>query len=446
MAMGESYKGRVKDSCIRYFNEAHKIWDTLHWVGKGINYLNIAESYYSFGPEYYREAEDYFFKCYEVFRFQGGVLKIRLTYGMAELYLNTGRYDKIKELLDVSLDMCRSYLAKQYHQRNTYLNEKMEEEIYLKSWTEKVYRLYFRFDTTIHDDVAAWRHLALATQWKDSIYNQQNRRQWAMLQGQYETESAERQINVLEKENEVQDLRIQQSRTYLFALVGFLLLLFFVAVLFIRQRKARMEFREQKLLHDLELKNVESEKLKELDHLKSRFFANISHEFRTPLTLIMGPLEKLLSKTEDNNDKKELSIAKKYAGKLQILINNLLTISKLESGKMQLHASETNVVKLVGNYIQAFESLAKQKNINLKFTSKDKGINAFIDREKFEQVLNNLLSNAFKFTGEGGRIEGAVTPLNPPSRGDSSVSSISPLEGGRGGEHFHLRHWARDTP
>ncbi|GAG81037.1 unnamed protein product, partial [marine sediment metagenome] len=192
-------------------------------------------------------------------------------------------------------------------------------------------------------------------------------------------------------------------------------------------------FREQKLLHDLELKNIESEKLKELDLLKSRFFANISHEFRTPLTLIMSPLEKLLSKAEDHQDKEEINIAKKYAGKLQILINNLLTISKLESGQMQLFASETNIIKLVNNYIQAFESLAKQKNISLNFTAKQKELKAFIDKEKFEQVLNNLLSNAFKFTNDGGRIEVLVTPLNenchfePSTDGEKSLGSL-PLQ------------------
>jgi signal transduction histidine kinase/ligand-binding sensor domain-containing protein/DNA-binding response OmpR family regulator len=160
-------------------------------------------------------------------------------------------------------------------------------------------------------------------------------------------------------------------------------------------------FRRQQLIHALEIEHVESEKLKELDQLRSRFFANISHEFRTPLTLILGPLEKILTKSSADSEHKELGIARKYAQRLQNLVNQVLTISKLESGKMQLYAAETNIVKLVSSYLQAFESLAKQKNIVLKFTSENEEIIAFIDREKFEQVLNNLLSNAFKFTEEG---------------------------------------------
>ncbi|MCD4731507.1 MAG: hypothetical protein K8R74_12960, partial [Bacteroidales bacterium] len=208
-------------------------------------------------------------------------------------------------------------------------------------------------------------------------------------------------IGMLRKESEIKDLRIQQTRAFIIGLVALILIIIIGTMIVIRQRKIRAQY-------TLELERVKSEKLKELDRLKSRFFANISHEFRTPLTLIKGPLEKALSLSENENQINELGIAKKYANKLQILINNLLTISKLESGKMLLHTSEIDIVKLVRSYLQSFESLAKQKNIALNFKSEEKEINANIDREKFEQVLNNLLSNAFKFTGEGGVVEIAV--------------------------------------
>jgi len=92
----------------------------------------------------------------------------------------------------------------------------------------------------------------------------------------------------------------------------------------------------------------------------------------------------------------------------------MLDIAKLESGKMQLQASEKNIVKLLNNYIQSFESLAKQKKISLTFKAKNKKINAWIDREKFEQIINNLLSNAFKFTPEGGSVTVSILPLDPP--------------------------------
>ncbi len=181
--------------------------------------------------------------------------------------------------------------------------------------------------------------------------------------------------------------------------------------------------RRQRLLQTLAIEHVEAEKLKELDSMKSRFFANISHEFRTPLTLILGPLQKLIGKTRDAGDKQELSLMQRNARRLQELINQLLNLSKLEAGKMDLKAQKLNIVSLVRNYIQSFESLARQKKISLTFTADEEKIEAYVDRKKIEQVLNNLLSNAFKFTGEGGKIDVQV--------GSFPTADPSPLESGQ---------------
>ncbi len=184
----------------------------------------------------------------------------------------------------------------------------------------------------------------------------------------------------------------------------------------------RYDLKRQRLKQKLEMEHVQTEKLEELDRMKSHFFANISHEFRTPLTLILGPLQNMLSKANDKQSEKELHIMQRNARRLQRLINQLLNLSKLEAGKMKLQAREENIVKLTRLFVQSFESYATQRNIKLSFTSEKEEIMVYIDREKIEKILNNLLSNAFKFTDDGGRVGVNVStpPLPPRGGGDSN--------------------------
>lgn len=182
----------------------------------------------------------------------------------------------------------------------------------------------------------------------------------------------------------------------------------------------KYDLKRQRLKSELELEHEHSKKLLEIDKMKSRFFANISHEFRTPLTLILGPINKLLSKTNDNDTQNELSIIQRSARRLHRLINQLLDLSKLESGGMTLQLDELNIVELVKQFVQSFESLAKRKAIKLEFNTKIDNHISLFDADKIEKILNNLISNAFKFTPEGGKIEVLVS-LRSRQWEDSSV-------------------------
>jgi len=141
----------------------------------------------------------------------------------------------------------------------------------------------------------------------------------------------------------------------------------------------------------------------ETEKMKSRFFANISHEFRTPLTLILGPAEKIISKTSDDIIK-DANIIKRNSRRLLQLINQLLDLSKLESGKLKLEASKGNIVSFVKGVALSFESLAESKDITLKLLPEKDFIELYFDKEKMMKILTNLLSNAFKFTPEEGQI------------------------------------------
>lgn len=171
----------------------------------------------------------------------------------------------------------------------------------------------------------------------------------------------------------------------------------------------------------------QAEKLKELDRMKSRFFANISHEFRTPLTLILGPLEKQINSLHNKPNREELSMMRRHARRLLRLINQLLNLSRLESGRLQLQASRGDLVAVLRSIVMSFASLAEQKQITLSFQppegvelSEDL-LEIYFDRDKIEQIFYNLLSNAFKFTAKGGRIEVEVTVIESKDMHSSSV-------------------------
>ena len=164
--------------------------------------------------------------------------------------------------------------------------------------------------------------------------------------------------------------------------------------------------------HAVELDLVAFEKLKELDQLKSQFFANISHEFRTPLTLILGQIESVLSSKIDVKEKGKLHVANRNARRLLTLINQLLDLSKIESGSMELKAEQHNIVSFLKSLFWSFESIAESKKITLKFETEFENIPVIFDPDKMEKIFYNLVSNAFKFTPAGGEIKVCLNILN----------------------------------
>ncbi len=164
------------------------------------------------------------------------------------------------------------------------------------------------------------------------------------------------------------------------------------------------ELNRIQLKNRLRVEQVEAEKLREVDQMKSRFFANISHEFRTPLTLILGQIDSVLATISDKQGQSKLEIASRNARRLQRLINQLLDLSKLEAGSMALKATRANLVLFLKNLVASFEHFAEQKQISLQFETTLDEIVLDYDPEKLEKVFYNLLSNAFKFTPPGGEV------------------------------------------
>ena len=192
----------------------------------------------------------------------------------------------------------------------------------------------------------------------------------------------------------------------------------------------KLQVKRIRVSHEYEMAKFEAEKLHEVDELKSRFFTNISHEFRTPLTLILGPVKQMIEQSKDEKNRNELRVVHNNADRLLGLVNQLLDISKLESGNMKLKTVPQNIIALLKVFTLSFTSYAERKKITLKFNSSEDEIIAYIDKDKIEKIITNVLSNAFKFTPEGGRIEVTVLPTPRPSKGGDVASLKVPSTGG----------------
>ena len=161
-------------------------------------------------------------------------------------------------------------------------------------------------------------------------------------------------------------------------------------------RLSRLRLNDQ-----LRLEKMEAERLKELDTVKSNFFSNVTHEFRTPLTLILGHLDQVIPTIADDRAKKELIVVKRNARLLEKLINQLLDIAKIEADRMDLDLRKGNIIPFVNEIQKSFQSLAERKGVGLVFNAESDQVIMDFDPDKVELIFFNLLSNAFKFTDNG---------------------------------------------
>lgn len=162
----------------------------------------------------------------------------------------------------------------------------------------------------------------------------------------------------------------------------------------------------------LEKEKAEKERIEELNQMKLRFFTNISHEFRTPLTLIIGQIETLLQLSQFSSSvQKRLMRVHKNAMHLRNLITELLDFRKQEQGFLKLKVEQRDMVEFVKEIYLSFEELAKKKGIKYAFEDVDKQVDVWFDPVQMQKVVFNLLSNAFKYTDEGGSIKVGVRKL-----------------------------------
>ena len=192
-----------------------------------------------------------------------------------------------------------------------------------------------------------------------------------------------------------------------YALLAYVLLIVVIVLLIVS-----VSLKQERLKSNAQLEHMNLEKEKELNEYKLRFFTNISHEFRTPLSLILAPINDLIKTDLSGLSQdliKKIQIIYKNANKLLTLVNQLLEFRKIEVGKAKLEAGLQNFLSFTKELVEPFEELAEQKGIQLKISYDIRNPEIYFDKQKMIVVINNLLSNAFKYCGKPGIIEFSLT-------------------------------------
>lgn len=284
-----------------------------------------------------------------------------------------------------------------YEDAGRYLKSalRLSIEIGDKKRREGVYTVLKNLEESRNNYKSAFHYLSLLQGVRDTLYTQDRSSQMAKMETLYETEKKEHTIELLQKDQKI-------SVLWRSMLTAGIILLALTMFMIYRLQQSRTHKAKQLLLVQQSL----NDKLQEMDKTKSHFFANISHEFRTPLTLILGPIEeKLATDKLDDKDKFTFQTIKRNSNRLLELVNQLLELSKLESGNMNLKLEPGNLKDALLSIISSFDSLADVNQVRyLKDVHMAEAIVLF-DRDKLEKILSNLLSNAFKFTPQTGLIE-----------------------------------------
>ncbi|MFD2033284.1 helix-turn-helix domain-containing protein [Belliella marina] len=221
----------------------------------------------------------------------------------------------------------------------------------------------------------------------DAIQQGKNENLAKELESKYQSEKKEQEITLLKTENE---LSVQKQRVQLILIIAIILLAVLIYYFLYTKNKQKI---------------ILAERIRELDEMKSRFFSNISHEFRTPLTLISSSAQLLKEKdSESKHFQKDLSRISQQSGRLLELVDQLLELSKMEEGKLSLLLKEANLAVLIKAYSENYVHQAQESGLTFQMNIEESEKKQLVDPEVLKKILGNLLSNALKYSTQNGEI------------------------------------------
>ncbi|NNE03533.1 MAG: response regulator [Eudoraea sp.] len=325
---------------------------------------------------------------------------------LSEIYSESGQMEKALNAGQIAIDLNKKnnpeyglFMAlvnqtKILHEHGDYAKSNQlgleAERLGLKinnfSDLKPVYEKLYLNSEKLGDFEKAYKYSKEHKRVSDTLVAIQNIENAKEREAEYKNTQQEQEIQLLQSQNELVEEQKRNQRNLLYAIIGFVFLAGLVLFFLLRNRQKT------------------NQKLKELDTIKSNFFANISHEFRTPLTLISGPVDKQLENPKlDNSDRKDLEMVQRNSTRLLSLVDQLLDLSKLESGNLNLQVKEGKVSLLLKSITAAFQYKADKENLNYVVEIEDSGTNWF-DADAIEKIVVNLLSNAFKYVPKQGLV------------------------------------------
>jgi signal transduction histidine kinase/CheY-like chemotaxis protein len=404
-----SIKSRLKDydQAIKYFNKTKVIYSEENNTS-GVIQVSYAMGVLEIRRGNLSEAESLLKSCYDYYHKTNRLPRKNEVIGfLADIYTRQKKYNnaediliegiKLSNQLKDSLRLAESYIElgklnlanKDYSvSREKFLvakklGLKIKNELILKRASSGLSEAYFN-NAEYEKAALEYKYYAQIT---DSLNSKRNKAVTTELEKKYQTEKKEQQIALLNSQKELVEQQKNNQRNLLLGGIGVTAL---TGLFFFFQYRNRQKT---------------NKKLKELDALKSNFFANISHEFRTPLTLISAPIqEKLDSKNISKEDRTRFQLIQKNNNRLLELVDQLLDLSKIEAGKMQLRVEQGNPVKEINAIIDSFSYLTTKNSQKLEISSEKSKELHWFDKDVLKKITNNLLSNAVKFTPANGEI------------------------------------------
>lgn len=293
---------------------------------------------------------------FKEFEDKTNLLKIDLL--LAENYIKTDKIDLATALLNkIAPDVEKNKISKNYV---NYLNNKIKLSFKNQNFDEAI---------TLIEKRDSLQKL---------ITQNSNKINFQDLETKYQTEQKEQEIKLLSAEN-----KLAERQKYIYIALIVLLIFLGLTIFYLYRNKIKT-----------------ANKISELNEMKSRFFANISHEFRTPLTLIKSPVQQLQATITDEKQKNQLNLVDKNADRMLELVDQLLELSKLDSGTFQLILKEGNLADFLKSIAEPFAFQAKENNLSFYTTIQTSNQNHFFDKDVIQKIISNLLSNALKYTPE----------------------------------------------